>query len=130
VSSPARKRPKFPEAALEELSAARMIKLRAGAVHRFTGVWVVVVRKRVFVRSWNDKPSGWYRAFCAEPAGAIEVGGRHIAVTAKTVRGERLIDAIDEAYASKYQTAADRKWVVGFRRKRRRATTTELLPRA
>jgi hypothetical protein len=128
TSNPASEKPKFLEPTLADLSAARMIKIRSGTVHKFTGVWVVVVRSRVFVRSWNDKPTGWYRAFCAEPSGSMEVRGQTIAVSAKTVRGERLIDTIDEAYARKYQTAADQKWVVGFRVKTRRATTTELLP--
>jgi hypothetical protein len=33
---------------------------------RYTGVWVVVVEGRAFVRSWNDKSTGWYRAFQAQ----------------------------------------------------------------
>jgi hypothetical protein len=120
----------FSKAALAALAAAKILGVRAGTEHRFTGVWVVVVKERVFVRSWNDKPAGWYRAFVAEPLGAIQApGGREMRVRAKKVRGDRLLDAIDEAYAEKYNTPASRKWVHGFAQVRRRRTTTEFVAR-
>jgi hypothetical protein len=50
---------------------ANVLGMRAGAEHRYTGVWVVVVERRVFVRSYNDKPTGWYRAFRDEPLGSV-----------------------------------------------------------
>src|SRR5262249_48899969 len=62
---------RFPGPALEELAKAKILGVRAGTEHRYTGVWVVVVEGRVFVRSWNDKPTGWYRAFQAQPLGSI-----------------------------------------------------------
>jgi len=120
----------FSKPVLASLAAAKILGVRAGTEHRFTGVWVVVVDGRVFVRSWNDKPTGWYRAFLAEPAGAIQApGGREIPVRARRVRGERLLDSIDAAYAGKYHTPASLKWVRGFRTERRRATTLEFIPR-
>jgi hypothetical protein len=120
----------FSKPALAALHAAKIIGVRAGTEHRFTGTWVVVVKGRVFVRSWNDKTSGWHRAFIEEPLGAIQVpNGREIRVRAKTVRGENLLDAIDEAYGEKYNTPASRKWVHGFAQPRRRGTTTEFVPR-
>ena len=36
---------------LEELAKAKILGVRAGAEHRYTGVWVVVVEGRAFVRS-------------------------------------------------------------------------------
>jgi hypothetical protein len=83
------------------------------------------------VRSWNDKPTGWREGFRAEARGAIQIPslGREIAVRAKPARGERLLAAIDRAYAEKYDTKASLKWVRGFARGRRRLTTTELVPR-
>jgi hypothetical protein len=108
---------------------SRIIGVRSGDEHRFTGVWVVVARGRVFVRPWNAKPTGWYRAFDDEPNGAMQVGEREIGVRARKTRGERLHDEIDAAYAEKYHTEASRKWVRGFSLRRRRATTTELVPR-
>lgn len=120
----------FSKPALAALHAAKILGVRAGTEHRFTGIWVVVVKGRAFVRSWNDKTTGWHRAFIEEPLGVIQVpGGREIRVRAKKVRGESLLDAIDEAYGEKYNTPASRKWVHGFAQPRRRGTTTEFVPR-
>jgi hypothetical protein len=113
---------------LEELAKSKIIGVRAGAEHRYTGVWVVVVEGRVFVRSWNDKPTGWYRAFRVQPIGRIQLTGREIGVRATQLRGERLRDAVTRAYAEKYDTKASEKWVRGFVEPNRAATTLELLP--
>ena len=113
---------------LEELARAKILGVRAGAAHCYTGVWVVVVDGRVFVRSWNDKPTGWYRAFQAQPLGSIQLAGRAIAVRARRLRGARLRDAVTRAYGGKYHTKASAKWVRGFAEPGRAATTLELLP--
>jgi hypothetical protein len=119
---------RFSEATLEELAKAKILGVRAGAEHRYTGVWVVVVEGRAFVRSWNDKPTGWYRAFQAEPLGSMQLAGREIAIRARQIRGERLRDAVTRAYAEKYNTKASEKWVRGFAEPRRAGTTLELVP--
>src|SRR5262249_44827687 len=113
---------------LEELAQAKILGVRAGAEHRYTGVWVVVVEGRVFVRSWNDKPTGWYRAFHAQPLGSIRLAGREIALRARQLRGERLRDAVTRAYADKYNTKASEKWLRGFAAPGRAAATLELMP--
>lgn len=120
--------PRFTGLALEELARAKILGVRAGAEHRHTGVWVVVAAGRVFVRSWDDKPTGWYRAFLAQPLGSIQLGGREIAVRARQLRGARLRDAVTRAYAVKYHTKASEKWVRGFAEPHRSAATLELLP--
>src|SRR3954468_14996305 len=120
--------PRFAGPALEALARAKILGVRAGTEHRYTGVWVVVVEGRVFVRSWNDKPTGWYRAFLAQPLGSIQLGGREIAVSTRPLRGARLRDAVTEAYAAKYEPKASEKWVRGFADPNRLATTLELLP--
>jgi hypothetical protein len=119
---------RFPKATIEELTAAKILGVRAGAGHRYTGVWVVVVEGRAFVRSWNDKPTGWYRAFLAEPTGSIQLAGREVLVIARRPRNERLRDAITRAYAEKYDTKASKKWVDGFAEPERAANTLELVP--
>ena len=80
------------------------------------------------MRSWNDKPTGWYRAFQAQPLGSIRLAGQEIAIRARQLRSERLRDAVTRAYAEKYDTKAAEKWVRGFAEPRRAATTFELLP--
>ena len=118
---------RFSGPALEEFAKAKILGVRAGTDHRYTGVWVVVVEGRVFVRSWNDKPTGWYRAFQAQPLGSIQLAGREIVIRTRQLRGERLRDAVTRAFAAKYNTKASQKWVRGFAEPRRSATTLELL---
>jgi hypothetical protein len=121
---------RFSKPVLAAIDDSRIIGIRAGTEpHRFIGIWAIVLDGRVLVRPWNDKPHGWYRTFQEEPRGRIQIpSGREIRVRARQVRGERLYDAVDLAYAEKYNTRASRKYVVGFATPRRRKTTTELIP--
>ena len=80
------------------------------------------------VRSWNDKPNGWYRAFISQPLGHVRIAERELSVRAVRVRGARLNDATDEAFAAKYATKANAKYVKGFKNPKRKATTLELVP--
>lgn len=119
---------RFSGPVMKALEEAKILGVRAGGEHLYTGVWVVVVDGRVFVRSWNDKPTGWNRAFRDEPRGSIQVGGREIAVRARRTRSERLREAVTRAYAEKYNTKASQKWVRGLAEPRRALTTLELVP--
>ena len=122
-------RDRFSRSVLALLESSGMLGIRSGTDdHRFTGIWFVVVGDRVFVRPWNDDPDGWRERFRADPRGAISVGGREIAVRARPVRGERLVDAIQAAYGEKYATKGSQKWVRGFATPKRRKTILELLP--
>jgi hypothetical protein len=103
--------------------------VRAGRAHKYTGVWVVVVEGRVFARSWNDKPTGWYRAFLAEPWGSLQIGEAEQRVRGRPTRSERLRDAVSKAYAMKYPSKSSQKWVRGFARPTRAAHTIEFVPR-
>lgn len=118
----------FPDPLLAALKKAKILGVRSGREHRYTGVWVVVVEDRVFVRSWNDKPTGWYRAFRSEPLGSLQVGDQEVAVRARATRSERLREAVSAAYAEKYDTKASEKWVRGFAEPQRAAATLELVP--
>jgi hypothetical protein len=121
---------RFSKPVLALLDATKYLGIRAGAEHRYIAVWPIVLSGRLFIRSWNDKPTGWYRAFLDDPRGEIQLpSGREIKVRARTVRAQRIIEAMETAYAEKYPTPGSRKYVVGFRRPRRRATTVELVPR-
>ncbi len=118
---------RFPPEALAGFQATKYLRIRSGE-HRFILIWVVVVGGRVIVRSWNDKPSGWYRAFLAQPRGHARIGEREIPIRAIALRSKRLNDAADDVYAAKYVTKADAKFVEGFRTVARKATTLELIP--
>src|SRR5690349_6873903 len=108
---------------------AQILGVRSATEHRYTSVWVVVVDDRVFVRSWNDKPTGWYRAFLAEPRGSVMLGETEIRVRAAPVRSARIRRAVSEAYAEKYPTKGSVKWVRGFAEPTHEANTLEILPR-
>jgi hypothetical protein len=113
---------------VEALSRAKILGVRAGTDHRFTGVWVVVVDGRVFARSWNDKPTGWFRAFRKQPSGRIQAGDLEIAVRGKLVRSARIRDAVTAAFGEKYNTKGSRKWVEGFTEPERVTNTIEFVP--
>src|ERR1043165_4035114 len=101
---------RFPAPVLAQFEATKYLYIRSGE-HRFIPVWVVVVDRRVLVRSWNDNPDGWYRAFLVEPRGHVRLGDREVAVRAVRHRSQQLNDAADNAYAAKYTTKANAKYV-------------------
>jgi len=120
---------KFSSRILESLQNAKILGVRAGTEHRYTGVWLVVVEGRLFVRSWNDKPTGWFRAFKREPKGSVQVGDREIRVRGKLTRSARLREAVTKAFAEKYNTKGSQQWVKGFAEPAREINTLEFIPR-
>ena len=122
---------RFSRAIVAAFDGSKIIGIRAGhkSDHRFTGTWVVVVGGRVYARSWTLKSGGWYRTFLEDPLGTIQVGDRQLRVKALVARGERIRDAVGDAYAEKYSTKASAKYVRGFRTPRRREATIEFTPR-
>ncbi len=119
----------FPKEIVAAIREGKILGIRAGAkAHRTIGIWAVVVEGRVFVRSWSLKPRSWYRTFLEEPRGVIEVSGRRIPVRAVFTRSERLKSLVDRAYREKYNTPGSLHYVRGFKEKKRRETTTELIP--
>lgn len=119
----------FSDGVVESLRNSKILGIRAGTEHRYTGVWAVVIEGRLFVRSWNDKSTGWYRAFRKEPNGSIQVAGHEIPVRARLTRSARIRNAVTVALGQKYNTKASQKWVEGFAEPARELTTLELVPR-
>jgi len=119
----------FPPNIVDALTKAKILGVRAGTEHRYTGVWVVVVDGRAFARSWSDKPTGWFRAFKKQPSGTIQAGDLEIPVTGKSLRSPRLRDAVTAAFGEKYPTKGSKKWVDGFAEPARVLTTIEFVPR-
>jgi hypothetical protein len=122
---------RFSRAIVAAADDAGIMGIRAGARsdHKFTGVWPVVVKGRVYARSWTVKTTGWFHAFLEDPLGTITLGPREIRVRAVRVKSERVRDAVEDAYAEKYDTKASQKYVRGFRTPRRREATIEFQPR-
>ena len=117
-------------AILDEAREARYVWFRAGREHRAIAVWVVVAEGRVFIRGYYVREGGWHQAVLVEKTGTVRFSktGPETAVRFVRTRSERLKSAVDRAYAEKYTTASNRKYVVGFREPRRRDTTTEIVP--
>ena len=123
-------RKSFPEQILATLQNEKILGIRAGkeSAHRGIGVWVVVVEKRVFVRSWSMKPRSWWRTFLEDPHGSIFVGEKEIPIRAVQTRSERLKDLVSQAYKEKYNTPGSVQYVKEMSRGKSRDTTTELVP--
>ncbi len=120
---------RFPADILARLRDGKIRRIRAGiGPHRFIGIWVVVVKGRVFVRSWSVRPDGWYGAFCAETFGAIRIAARDMPVVAVPISDKRFLDAIDRAYLDKYNTPGAIKYARDLGSPRSRAATLELRP--
>ncbi len=122
---------RFSKPIVAAIDESKIVGIRAGARtdHRFIGVWAIVVGDRVFARSWTQKPGGWYRTLLDDPLGTIQVGDRQVRFRAVRARGNRIRDAVERAYATKYPTPGSAKYVRGFRTERRRETTMEFMPR-
>ncbi len=119
----------FPKDIVAAIRDGKILGIRAGSKpHRVIGIWAVVVENRVFVRSWSQKPRSWYRTFLEEPRGVIVVNDREIPVRAVFTKSERLKTAVDRAYRQKFSTPGSIHFVRGFAHKKRRDTTTELVP--
>lgn len=119
---------RFPAPLLAALSTSKSLSIKAGMRHRFIGIWMVVVKKRVFVRSWSVKARSWYRTFLKDPRGFIRVGKRVISVRAVRTRDAGLKAAVDRAYRKKYATPWEAKYAQDLSSPKSRATTIELRP--
>ena len=122
---------RFSRPVVAALAKDKILGVRAGSdgAHRFIGVWFVLVDGRVFIRSWQLARRSWYHTFRDDPIGTIQAAGRELKVRAVTSLPEKTKAAVDAAYAEKYDTPGAIKYVKGFARsKRRRDTTTELVP--
>ena len=113
---------------VDRIDRGSILGIRAGSAHRVIGIWAVVVRGRVFVRSWSLKPRSWWRTFLVEPRGVIVVGRKTIAVRAVRTRSDALKDEIDRAYLKKYSRGGLVRFARDLGRAKSRATTTELVP--
>jgi len=120
---------RFSDEILVVFRKSKGLRIRAGnGTHRFIGIWFVLVKDRVFVRSWSVKPNGWYHTFVSDPRGAIKIANRPIAVRAKRIKDKALRDAVDQAYLEKYSTPGSLKYAKDLGSAKSRATTIELVP--
>jgi hypothetical protein len=70
-----------------------------------TIIWAVVVGSEVFVRSVRGRKGRWYQRISAHPEGALLVGDTRIPVRAVPATDAVNVDAVSEAFRSKYEDA-------------------------
>jgi hypothetical protein len=96
----------FKPAELELLEGAEEVDIEtqpaAGPAHRTT-IWVVVDRNAAYIRSVRGPSGRWYRELLANPAGAIHVDGRRLAVTAIPAGDPDSIERVSAALRRKYK---------------------------
>ena len=103
------------------------VGIRVGSKpHRFIRIWAVVVRGRVYARSWSLSPGGWYRTLVAEKQGVLQVGRKAAPFRGVRARGEALRSTVDRAYLRKYSRPVEAHYARDLCGARSRATTLEL----
>ena len=70
-----------------------------------TIIWAVVVGDEVFMRSVRGRKGRWYQRISAHPEGALLVGDTLIPVRAAPATDAATVDAVSEAFRSKYEHA-------------------------
>jgi len=73
--------------------------------HR-TIIWVVVVEDEVFVRSVRGQRGRWYREISSNPEGAMHVEDDRIPVHATPATDGPTVDAVSDAFRSKYEESS------------------------
>lgn len=121
---------RLPDAIVKAIHREKILGIRAGtnSTHRVIGVWMVVVDGRVFVRSYQMKPGGWWRTFLKDPHGEIFVARRKrgLKIHAVQVKSERMKEAVSAAYREKYNTPGSIGYAADMSRSPSKDTTTEL----
>ena len=122
---------KFSKAFLKSVSDTQITSVRAGdGRDKFTGIWMVVVKDRIFGRSYYGADRSWYTALLNANNGDIKCGKEIIPVKGmKPTDIKTVTKAINKAYEKKYLVKAyNKKWVDGLCEPERIARTMEFLP--
>lgn len=122
---------KFPNAFLKCINETQITGVRAGkGREKFTGIWMVVVKDRIFGRSYYLSERSWYTALLKGDNGDIKCGKEILPVKGLKPRDINTITkAINKAYKKKYLVKAyNKKWVDGLCEPERVARTMEFVP--
>lgn len=122
---------KFSKTFLKFISETQITSVRAGKDRgKFTGIWMVVVKDRIFGRSYYGAERSWYTALLNGDKGDIKCGNEIIPVKGfKPADIITITKAINKAYEKKYLVKAyNKKWVDGLCEPERVARTMEFIP--
>ena len=103
----------FDAATLASLHSTKEVRIRT-ARHKRNGIviWVVVADDAVFVRSVRGPTGKWYVAAAAEGQATLEVGDRQLPVHVVPVADQDTIEAVSQAFLTKYATSPYAKSIV------------------
>ena len=122
---------KFSKAFLKCITETQITSIRAGKDReKFTGIWMVVVKDRIFGRSYYGAEKSWYTALLNNEHGEIKCGDEIIPVKGlKPADINTINKAINKAYGKKYLVKPHNKiWVDGLAASERVARTMEFIP--
>ena len=122
---------KFSKAFLKCINETQITSIRVGKGRdKFTGIWMVVVKDRIFGRSYYGAERSWYTAFLNGDNGDIRCKKEILPIKGlKPPDMNAITKAINKAYEKKYLVAAfNKKWVDGLCEPERVARTMEFIP--
>ena len=122
---------KFSKEFLKCISETQIISVRVGKGRdKFAGIWMVVVKDRIFGRSYYGADRSWYTAFLNGDDGDIKCVKEIIPVEGSIPVDLDVINkAINKAYAKKYLIKSyNKKWVDSLAEPERVARTMEFIP--
>ena len=121
---------KFSKAFLKCITETQITSIRAGKDRtKFTGIWMVVVKDRIFGRSYSLSERSWYTSFLDGAEGDLKCGKEIVRVKGvKPADASAFTPAINKAYEKKYLAKAyNKKWVDGLEEPERVARTMEFV---
>lgn len=120
----------FSKTFLKCINETQITSVRAGKDReKFTGIWMVVVKDRIFARSYNLSERSWYTTLLNGDIGDIRCAKEIVPVKGvKPTDINTITDAINKAYEKKYLVKAyNKKWVDGLAESKRVARTMEFV---
>lgn len=98
---------------LDALRRDNEVRIRTSAQpDRGVIIWIVVVGDAAFVRSFRGPKGKWYVAARADGRASLEVGERLIPVRVTQVADAATIEAVSQAFLSKYASSPYAKAMV------------------
>lgn len=122
---------KFPKAFLNCINETQITSVRAGKDRtKFTGIWMVEAKGRIFARSYSLSERSWYTTLLNGDIGDIKCEKEIIPI--KGVRPadlNNITPLINNAYEKKYLVKAyNKKWIDGLCKPGSVARTMEFIP--
>lgn len=122
---------KFSKAFLQCINETQITSVRVGKGRdKFTGIWMVVVKDRIFGRSYYGAERSWYTSLLNGDNGEIKCVKEIMLIKGVKPSDINTVNkAISKAYETKYLVKAyNKKWVDGLAEPEQVARTIEFIP--